>query len=136
MKRQLLIFCIPILLGLFVTTTPLLASGTTVEIFYLAHRPALAVVAKVDKILAQFPKLKVKKYDFEARSSRKLLKQYKLTGHMPVAIFINGKNKFTINGQEIDFRNFPKGDAFVPTFAGEWDYTDLHNILTQLSKGK
>ncbi len=136
MRHQIQLFFLPILFALFVGITPVHGAETTVEIFYLSHRPALAVVAKVDKILAQFPKATIKKYDFEARSTRKLLGQYKLTGHMPIAIFINGKNKFNTNGKTISLRNFPKGDTFVPTFAGEWDYSDLQNILTRLSGEK
>ena len=135
MKRHKLFLCILILFTLLVGKT-VYGSETTVEIFYLAHRPALAVVSKIDKILAQFPKITIKIYDFEARSTRELLQQYKLKGHMPVAVFINGKNKFTVNGKTISLRNFPKGDAFVPTFAGEWDYVDLQKILTSINGGK
>jgi len=117
-------------------TGPVFASNTEIEIFYLAHRPAVAVVDKIDKIVAEFNDIVTRKYNFEDPASKKLLKKYKLSGHMPVAIYINGKNNFTIDGKKIQFRNFPKGDAFVPTFAGEWNYSDLRTLLTNIGGGK
>ena len=114
------------------------ASGADIqmEIFYLPHRPALAVVSEVEKVAAEFADIVIRKYSFDDPDAKKLLKQYSLTDHMPVAIFINGQNNFTVNGQKISLRNFPKGDAFVPMFAGAWDYADLRLILREISGGK
>ena len=106
------------------------------EIFYLPHPPAMAVVDEVEKVAAEFDNIVISKYSFDDPSVEKLLQKYNLTGHMPVAIFINGRNSFTVNGQKIALRNFPKGNAFVPTFKGEWDYADLRVILQQISGGK
>lgn len=112
------------------------AADVKMEIFYLPHRPALNVVDKVEKLALEFANVTIHKYNFDDPESEGLLEKYSLTGHMPVAIFINGKNRFTVNGHEMRLRNFPKGDSFVPTFAGEWDYTDLRAILTSLSGEK
>jgi hypothetical protein len=107
-----------------------------VEIFYLPHRPAIVVVDKVAQVAAEFKDVVLKKYSFEDRVAVKLLKKYKMTDHMPVAIFINGRDSFTVNGRSLRLINFPKGDAFVPMFAGEWDYPDLRAILKELAGGK
>ena len=106
------------------------------EIFFLPHPPAMAVVDEVEKVAAEFDNIVITRYSFDDPSSEKLLKKYDLKGHMPVAIFINGQNSFTVNGQKISLRNFPKGNAFVPMFKGEWDYADLRIILQQISGGK
>ena len=113
-----------------------MAAGKKVEIFYLPHRPAMEVVSKVENVAAEFNIIGLKKYSFDDPGAEKLLKQYDLREHMPVAIFINGENSFTVNGQMIRLRNFPKGDAFVPMFAGEWDYADLRAILQEMRGGK
>ncbi len=112
-----------------------LAADTLIDIFFLPHRPALAVVSEVEKISAEFPDTTIQKYSFENPDNKELLKKYNLTGHMPVAIFINGKNSFTVNGEKKSLRNFPKGNTFVPLFAGEWDYDDLRSILREISGG-
>jgi hypothetical protein len=112
------------------------AADIQMEIFYLPHGPAQAVVSEVEKVAAEFKNIAINKYSFEDPATEKLLKKYNLTDHMPVAIFINGQNSFTVNGQKISLRNFTKGNAFVPMFAGEWDYADLRVILQEISGGK
>jgi hypothetical protein len=114
------------------------ASGADLqmEIFYLPHRPALAVVSEVEKVAAEFKNMVITEYSFDDPDVAKLLKKYNLTHHMPVAIFINGRNSFSVNGQEITLRNFPKGNPFVPMFAGAWDYADLRSILQEISGEK
>jgi len=123
-------------LFLFLQVVPARAGAVEMEIFYLPHRPAIAVVEKVEQVAAEFDDITIKKYSFEDPDAGKLLEKYGITEHMPVAVFINGKNSFTVNGRSLKFRNFPKGDAFVPTFAGEWDYSDLRTVLTELAGGK
>lgn len=126
----------PFCLALVWQTVPTWAADIEMEIFYLPHRPALNVVDKVENLAADFANVTIHKYDFDDTKSSHLVKKYQITEHMPVAIFINGKNNFTINGHEVRLQNFPKGDSFVPMFSGEWDYTDLKAILTDLSGEK
>ena len=121
---------------LFFQAGQALAADTLIDIFFLPHRPALAVVSEVEKVAAEFNNIVIKKYSFEDPATKKLLKEYNLTGHMPVAIFINGQNTFTVKGKKISLRNFTKGNAFVPMFAGEWDYADLRIILQEISGGE
>jgi hypothetical protein len=101
-----------------------------VEIFHLPHAPAVTVVKKVEEILKKYPEYTVKEYDFDNESSNTKVAEYGLEGHMPVAIFIGGKNTFTINGAQVSFQNFPKGDSFIPGFEGPWSYGDLEQVLT------
>lgn len=119
--------------ALFFQAPQVQAANTLIEVFFLPHRPALAVVSEIEKVAAEFNNMAIKKYSFKDPDVGKLLEKYHLTGHMPVAIFINGRNSFTVNGQKLSLRNFPKGNAFVPMFAGEWDYSDLRMILQKAS---
>lgn len=120
---------------LFWQAAPARAGDIELEIFYLPHRPAIVVVDKVAQVAAEFKEVVLKKYSFEDRAAAKLLQKYQMTDHMPVAIFINGRDSFTVNGRPMRLINFPKGDAFVPMFAGEWDYPDLRAILKELAGG-
>jgi len=99
------------------------------EVFYLPHRPAEAVVTDIERLVEKFPGVEMKKYSFEDPANGKLLKKYGLTEHMPVAVFIDGKNEFTISGRSFQLKNFPKGNTFVPMFEGSWTYQDIETIL-------
>lgn len=123
------------LLGLFVffQTSPAQAAAIEIDIFYLPHPPAMTVVGKVEQMAGEFANVTVRKYSFDDPKSRKMVEKYHLTDHMPVAVFINGKDSFTVDGRSVRLRNFPKGDSFVPMFAGEWDYADLRAILAGLA---
>jgi len=106
--------------------------GKLIEIFYLPHPPALAIVDKVEPIIAEFPNFKVIKYNFDDPASKDKVAEYNLVNHTPVAIFIGGKNSFTIDGKTVSLLNFPQGDSFIPSFEGGWTYKDLKNILNSL----
>jgi len=103
-----------------------------IEIFYLPHPPALAIVQKVEPIIAEFPNFKVVKYNFDDPASKNKITAYHLINHSPIAIFIGGKNSFTINGKTVSLINFPQGDAFIPSYEGSWTYEDLKTILSDL----
>lgn len=104
-------------------------TAVLVEIFYLPHQPAEAVVRDIEGIVGGFAGVKVKKYSFEDPANRKLLEKYGLKEHTPVAVFIDGKNEFIIEGRRFSLKNFPKGNAFVPMFEGSWTYQDIEAIL-------
>jgi ABC-type glycerol-3-phosphate transport system substrate-binding protein len=108
------------------------SKGADVEIFYLPHPPAQAVVKEIDKVLAGQKNITVKKISFLDENSADLVKKYNLQDHMPVAIIIKGKNTFTINAKQVTFRNFPKSNSFIPSgLGGNWDYSDLRKVLKQ-----
>jgi len=124
-------FFMLLIAGLIVIPRPAQAEGAKlVEIFYLPHRPAEAVVRDVEQVVSKFPGVAIKTFSFEDPANRNILKKYGLTAHMPVAIFIDGKNEFTIAGRSFQLINFPKGNAFVPMFEGSWTYQDIETILT------
>ncbi len=103
-----------------------------VEVFYLPHPPAEAVVANIDKIVSSQRLVEERKISFDDSSSQSLIKKYKLEGHIPVAIFINGRDRFTIDGRKIIFRNFPKDNSFAPMgLGGNWSYKDFQKALQQ-----
>jgi hypothetical protein len=105
-----------------------------VEVFYLPHPPVDPIRKKIKNILEKFPEYKLREYDFYDENNKQKITAYQLLGHIPVAVFINGKDVFLIDGQEITFKNFPKGDAFVPTLEGSWSYDDLEKVLADPQK--
>jgi len=118
------------------TSKPQEIENNLVEVFYLPHPPIDPIRQKIKSILQKFPKYELKEYDFDDKNNKQKIENYNLTGHIPVAIFINGTDVFLINGQKITFKNFPKGDAFVPSLEGSWDYNDLEKVLADPVKYK
>lgn len=110
------------------------AGPVLVEVFYLPHRPAEAVVTDIERLVAKFPGAQMKKLSFEDPANDALAKKYGLTAHMPVAVFIDGKNEFTIDGRSFQLTNFPKGNSFIPMFEGSWTYQDIETILKMSQK--
>ncbi|MCL4338645.1 hypothetical protein M1271_03080 [Patescibacteria group bacterium] len=105
----------------------------TIEIFYLPHPPAVAIVRKVEPIITEFPKFTVKEFSFDDPQAKSVIDKYNLTEHMPIVIFIGGKDTFTVDGKSVELKNFPEGDAFAPSFEGGWSYEDLREILKSLN---
>ncbi len=136
MKTAAVLLLIPAALACMAGRAGAEDAAVLVEIFYLPHRPAEAVVKDVEGIVAQFNGITLSKYNFEDPNSRKLLEKYGLKEHMPVAIFINGKNEFLVDGKSISLRNFPKGNTFVPMFEGSWTYGDVKAVLESATKGR
>jgi hypothetical protein len=101
-----------------------------VDVYFLPHPPAQAIVRNVEAVLAKFASVTLREYDFLDPRNADRIKAYGLTGHMPVAIFINDEIDFTIDGRNVAFKNFPKGDAFVPTLEGSWTYADLEKVIS------
>jgi len=112
---------------------PVQAAQVAVEIFYLPHGPVMAVLGEVEKVISEFPDIEIREYDFEDPATRAAVERHRLTGHIPIAIFINGLDTFEVAGQQIMFRNFPRGNAFVPTLEGKWHYDDLREVFKRLS---
>jgi len=120
-----------ILIMLLFSTSALIAANNkvTVEIFYLPHPPALKVVDRVETLLRNHAISNIIKYNLDDKKNETEIKNHDMKGHTPVTIFINGKNQFQLDSQTVILTNFPKSDAFVPMFKGDWDYPQLDEIL-------
>ncbi len=100
-----------------------------VDIFYLPHPPAVAILKKVEAVLKKYPSVSINEYDFTDPGNAERLEAHGLKEHTPIAFFINDKIDFTIDGRRIEFKNFPKGDAFVPQLEGSWTYDDIGKAM-------
>lgn len=131
MRKMILIFAVILVVVTFAVISQ--ASPAVVEIFYLPHQPAEAVVKDVEVALNGLKDIEVRKCNFEAAESRKQMTKYNIREHTPVMIFINGKNEFVVKNRKIVLKNFPKGNSFVPFFEGNWSYQDIKEIVRSLT---
>ena len=109
----------------------------TVDILYLNHPPLRPVLADLDKVLAKYGgKVKVTRYDFDTQEGAAFAKAKNITGHEPLAIFINGSTDVTINGRQVKFLSFPQGQGTGMVQDGAWSMQDLDAALAQVTGAK
>ena len=106
----------------------------TVEIVYLNHPPLRPVLQDVEKLLATYGgRVSGAWYDFDTPRGADFAKAKGLTGHTPLAIFVNGSMDFKVDGRAVKFYSFPQGqDMGLGMVAdGDWTIQDLKRVLDQ-----
>ena len=117
---------------------PLSPGKTTVEIAFLNHSPVLTALTEVDKLLASYgDKITVIRYDLETDQGAAFAKSKRLTGHIPLAIFINGEMEIKLKDRTVKFYSFPQGKGTFMVASRSWTVEDLRQAIDQaLSPGK
>ena len=104
----------------------------TVEIGYLNHGPVISALADSDKVLASFgDKIKVTRYDLETDQGAAFEKSKGLTGHVPIAIFIDGSMEVRLGNRTVKFYSFPSGQGTFMMASGSWTADDLKAAINQ-----
>jgi len=115
------------------TPTPVVSdpSGTVaVDILYLNHPPVLPVLDQVTAMLEPFgDKVKVTRYDFDTDEGAAFAKKVGITGHDPLAIFVNGSQTFNLDSRIVTFNSFPQGAGTGMVPDGAWTIDDLVAVL-------
>ncbi len=114
------------------------AGTPKVEIAFLNHSPVLTALTEVDKLLASYgDKITVIRYDLETDQGAAFAKSKRLTGHVPLAIFINGEMEIKLKDRTVKFYSFPQGKGTMMVASGSWTVEDLRQTIDQaLSPGK
>jgi hypothetical protein len=103
-----------------------------VEVAYLNHPPLRPVLSEVDKLLANYgDRVSVTRYDFDTPEGEAFAQAKGLTGHTPLAIFVNGSMQFTLNGRAVKFYSFPQGQGTGMVADGDWTIEDLQHVLDE-----
>ena len=111
------------------TATP----GTPkVEIAFLNHPPVLGALTEVDNLLASYgDKVAVIRYDLETDRGAQFAKNTRLSGHVPLAIFVNGAMEIKLKDRTVKFYSFPQGKGTWMIASGSWTVDDLRQTLEQ-----
>lgn len=109
------------------------ASGAPrVEIAFLNHPPVLGALTEVDKLLASYgDRVTVIRYDLETDQGAAFAKSKRLTGHVPIAIFVNGAMEVKLKERAVKFYSFPQGQGTWMVASGSWTVEDLRQTLDQ-----
>lgn len=105
----------------------------TVELVYLNHGPVRSVLTDMDKLLAGYgEQVYVARYDVGTPKGEAFIQAKGLTGHIPLAIFINGSMEFTVGDRVVEFYSFPQGQGTFIAADGDWTLDDLRQVLDQI----
>lgn len=103
---------------------PAKAGMVVVEVGYLPHPPAMAVVEELDRVFARFSsRIEVRRYDLTTPDGERFAQAHRLTGHTPVAVYIDGHLEFDVGGRKLRFTGFPQAEG--------WSAADVESVLRQ-----
>lgn len=109
---------------------PVASDTVTVDIIYLNHPPVIPVLDQVDALLKPYgDKVTVSRYDFDTPEGAAFAEKMGITGHGPLAIFVNGSQSFKLDGRTVTFNSFPQGAGTGMVPDGAWTTDDLDAIL-------
>jgi hypothetical protein len=110
------------------------AQKVSVEILYMNHGPLQSTLKEIDNICTQYKdQITVSRYDFESPTGEKFMAKKGIHQHIPLMIWIAGKNTVSIKGKEILLSGFPTGSG-PAFFQGKWTMEDLRAALSQATQ--
>ena len=129
-----IIFCFIAFVLILASLPALAAQKVSVEILYLNHGPLISTLQEIDDICARYKdKIIVSRYDFDSPEGEQFKNKKGIKQHVPLMIWIAGKNAVAINGKEIKFAGFPTGSG-PAFFQGKWTMKDFRQALDQATR--
>ena len=112
------------------------AQPVPVEILYMNHGPLQPTIREIRALCEGYGKaLAVAWYDFESPAGEKFMAKKGITQHVPLVIWIAGRQNAVVDGREIQFVGFPSGSG-PAFFQGKWTVKELRDALDQAVHGK
>ncbi|MEW6219364.1 MAG: hypothetical protein AB1634_07490 [Thermodesulfobacteriota bacterium] len=110
------------------------AGSISVEVLYMSHGPLQPTLQELRAVLARHnDRLTVSWYDVDSEAGAAFMAMKGITGHVPLDIWVNGKDTAVVGGKAIRFLGFPTGAG--PTFfQGKWTMIDLAQLLELLTR--
>lgn len=106
--------------------------AVNVVVVALEHPPVQAVLKDVDPLLAAYgDRVSVRRVDAESEKGQALAEDKGVTGHVALAIFVEGPAQRGADPDEARFVGFPRDRAPIPSAQGEWVLNDLRAALDQ-----
>jgi len=131
-----IVFCFIVFVGISISLMVFAAQKVSMEILYMNHGPLQSTLKEIDTICAQYKdKITVSRYDFDSPEGERFMAQKGIHQHIPLMIWIAGKNTVSIKGKEILFSGFPTGSG-PEFFQGKWKMDDLRAALNQATQKK
>ncbi|WP_406864445.1 hypothetical protein ABZO31_29965 [Streptomyces sp. HUAS MG47] len=97
--------------------------GPGVDLVYLNHPPMQPVLKDIDAVLDDYEgRISVTRHEADSTEGAEFAEEHGLTGHVSIAVLIDGK---------LRFQGFPAGRAPIKSAEGDWRIEDLDAALRQ-----
>jgi hypothetical protein len=114
----------------------LCGSTVKVDVLYMNHGPLQATIDEIKSLAAKYgPRVTVAWHDVDTQEGEKFMAEKKLTGHIPLVIWVNDSFKLRVDGKDVSFTGFPTGSG-PAFFQGKWTMADLQKALDQSAAKK
>jgi hypothetical protein len=134
--KKMILSCLIILTLFCLPLTALTDPGVPVEILYMNHGPLMPTLKDIRNLCNRYGnRITVAWYDYESKEGEQFMAKKRITQHVPLIIWINGKSTVTVNKKEIQFVGFPTGSG-PAFFQGKWTIDDLRQALDQATRNK
>jgi hypothetical protein len=127
-----------VMAGLLVLLPIAAFCGATVkvDVLYMNHGPLQATIDDVKSLAAKYgPRVTVAWHDVDTQDGEKFMAAKKLTGHIPLVIWVNDSFRLRVDGKDVSFTGFPTGSG-PAFFQGKWTMADLQKALDQSAARK
>jgi hypothetical protein len=110
------------------------ADPVVIDVLFMDHGPLRPTLNTIKDLFANYgDKISVRWHDFESREGEDFMAKMGVTRHVPLVIWINGKETMDIDGASCTFSGFPSG-AGPAMFQGKWTLELLTKALDVVTK--
>jgi hypothetical protein len=135
MKKNLL-GCLLVLAVVPFLSSAYAAKPTRVEVLYMNHGPLQDTLGRMKSIFSSYgDRINVSWYDFESKAGEDFKAEKGINQHVPLVIWIDGKEVVKLGQKQVKFIGFPTG-AGPSFFQGKWTMDDLKTALDQATATK
>ena len=140
MKRILAVICFTLvifaLLPAGFSASCAAAGPLRIDVLYMNHGPLQPTLEQMRATFGRFgEKIQVGWHDFESREGAAFRTEKGIDNHVPLQIWLDGKDTLTVGGRAVRFLGFPSG-AGPAFFQGQWRLEDLEKAIQALTTEK
>ncbi len=112
------------------------ATPVKVDVLYMNHGPLMDTINKMKNLFSTYGKqVNVSWHDFDTKEGEEFMAKMGIKQHVPLIIWIDGKEKVVVGARQLTFAGFPTGSG-PATFQGKWTMDDLKAALDQATGRK
>jgi hypothetical protein len=135
MKKNILV-CLLVLAVVPFLSSAYAAKPARVEVLYMNHGPLQDTLGKMKSVFSSYgDRISVSWYDFESKAGEDFKAEKGINQHVPLVIWIDGKEVVKLGQKRVKFVGFPTG-AGPAFFQGKWTIDDLKAALDQVTAKK
>jgi hypothetical protein len=107
-----------------------------IDVLYMNHGPLQSTLQQMRTTFSSFgDKIQVGWHDFESQEGAQFRARKGIKTHVPLQIWLDGKDTLTVGGKAVRFFGFPTG-AGPGFFQGQWSLDDLALAIKALTTGR